>query len=148
MIQPGLVESNGDLLIVVKILDVLTTEDDSDESDTDDLPPLLSYFRVARFEVFKVEVSDALRVTRLSNLDDQTLFIDGQDSKSIAAGENFNKNCIYFVEDAGGYNVDGWKKNIISRESGVFHLYDGKVERWFPSLDLKGRFLTFGFFQI
>ncbi|XP_007041631.2 PREDICTED: putative F-box protein At4g22660 [Theobroma cacao] len=133
---PYLVESNGDLLIVLKILDALITEDeDQDDDDEDNVEPIFSYCRIATFEVFKVEASDdTLWLTRLSNLDDQTLFIDGVDSLSLP-GENFSKNCIYFLEDSFGYTAEGWKP-IISRESGVFYLHDGRIERSLPSLDL------------
>lgn len=127
-----MVESNGELLIVVKILEVLTVEDYVSESDNP--PPLFSSFRVERFQVFKVEASDhkVLHVTRLNNLDNRTLFIHGEDSLSITGGgENFSKNCIYFLEDENGHH-----SNMISRESGVFHLDDGRIERLFPSLDL------------
>ncbi|XVF68063.1 hypothetical protein PTKIN_Ptkin10aG0173100 [Pterospermum kingtungense] len=153
---PYMVESNGELLVVVKILGVSIVEDDSstdqtdssDETDADDLSPsLLSYFRVERFEVFKVEASDTLAVTRLSTLDDRTLFIDGVDSLSITAGENFSKNCIYFLEDGFEYNSD-WRVEpiMISRESGVFHLDDGRIERSFPSLDVIKRDRNLWFF--
>ncbi|XWS40280.1 hypothetical protein CRYUN_Cryun18bG0127300 [Craigia yunnanensis] len=139
-----MVESNGELLIVIKILDLLRAEDYTEEIDINNLP-LFSYFRVARFEVLKVEASDTLSVTRLSNLDDQTLFIDGKDSHSIA-DENFSKNCIYFLEDSLSYDAFGWKPNIISRESGVFHLDDGRIERWLPSLDIVKGFHNRWFF--
>ncbi|XVF68067.1 hypothetical protein PTKIN_Ptkin10aG0173500 [Pterospermum kingtungense] len=135
---PYMVESNGELLIVVKILDGSIFEEyDSNEEIDDDLPPpKLSYFRVQTFEVFKVEASDTLRVTRLSNLNGRTLFIDGVNSLSLVAGENFSENCIYFLEDGFGHDAHGWKPDMMSRESGVFHLDNGRIERWFPSSDL------------
>ncbi|XVF68058.1 hypothetical protein PTKIN_Ptkin10aG0172600 [Pterospermum kingtungense] len=148
--NPYMVESNGELLVVVKILDVSTLEDDTSDDDDDetDDTPLLSCFRVERFEVFKVEANDTvLHVTRLNNLNDRTLFIDGEDSLSITtAGENFSKNCIYFLEDGFGHCFHGWKPNMISRESGVFHFDNGRIERWFPSLDLANRPCNWWFF--
>ncbi|KAK6253958.1 hypothetical protein QUC31_015678 [Theobroma cacao] len=128
MVIPYLVDSNGELLLVLKILD-----DKGDHNDELQTP----YYRVATFEVFKVEASDTLCLTRLSNLDDQALFVDGVDAISFT-GENCSRNCIYFLEDSFLYTDQG-PKPISSPRSGVFYLNDGKIERFFPDENIAHR---------
>ncbi|XP_021286405.1 uncharacterized protein LOC110418105 [Herrania umbratica] len=131
MVIPYLVNSNGELLLVLKILD-----DKGDEGDHNDQLQT-PYYRVVTFQVFKVEASDALCLTRLSNLDDQTLFVDGVDAVSLP-GENCSRNCIYFLEDSFVY-TDRGPKPISSPRSGIFYLNDGKIERLFPDENIANR---------
>ncbi|OMO79975.1 hypothetical protein CCACVL1_13246 [Corchorus capsularis] len=133
-INYGLVESNGEILVVDKIEDAIMKIPEHVDHDDEPEDP---YFRIARFEVSKLEASDdALWLTKLSNLNDQTLFNDAVNLVSMpATGRNFGKNCVYFLDNPVSYMQQGWEPAAFSRESGVFYLKDGRIERPFPSLE-------------
>ncbi|WRX14624.1 F-box domain - like 10 [Theobroma cacao] len=128
---PYLVDSNNELLLVVKILD-----DKVDEGDQED-EPQIPYYRVATFRAFKVEASDTVCLKRLSSLEDQTLFIDGMDIVSLPC-ESFSKHCIYFLEESSVY-ADESRKATTYPQSGVFYLNDGRIEHSFPCGDITRR---------
>ena len=97
---------------------------------------LLNYYLVARFEVSKIQTADTMCITRLSSLGNQSLFVGG--GVSVAGNFNeFDKNCIYFAEDA-DYSITN-EYPLVSREAGVFYLDDGSLKRSFPSIKTEKR---------
>ncbi|XVF68082.1 hypothetical protein PTKIN_Ptkin10aG0174500 [Pterospermum kingtungense] len=82
-------------------------------------------------EVFKVQKTDIMRRTRLSSPGKQTLFVGG--GVSMAGNfDEFDKNCIYFVEDL-DYNRTS-EHPLVSREAGVYFLDHGSIKRSLPSI--------------
>lgn len=93
------------------------------------------YKKLIRFEVFKIDpISSAtMRFTKLNSLDNQTLCVSKPStslSVPVAAGDDdigiLKKNCIYFVDDS------NYVPNP-SRESGMFQLEDGRIQRFIPT---------------
>ncbi|XVE48737.1 hypothetical protein DITRI_Ditri01bG0026100 [Diplodiscus trichospermus] len=119
-----LVEStNGELLLIKRICDEYQSIAD------------LNYLKTRSFYVFKLNQSSG-QWHRLYNIDDQVLFISYSGSSSLSANHfaGVQRNSIYFVED-----IDYGEKYacpILSRESGIFYLQDGRIERSFPSINL------------
>ncbi|XVF82225.1 hypothetical protein PTKIN_Ptkin16aG0028200 [Pterospermum kingtungense] len=83
------------------------------------------------FYLFKMDSRTGLW-RRLYNIDDQVLFISSRGSESVSAKDfaRFKGNCIHFAEDAEYRRVieKQWFE-IFSRDSGVFYLEDGRIEK-------------------
>ncbi|XVE67314.1 hypothetical protein DITRI_Ditri08aG0150800 [Diplodiscus trichospermus] len=95
---------------------------------------LLEYYSVARFEVLKIETTDAMRITRLSNVGDRSLFI-GRFSVAGNYEGIFDKNCIYFVD---GINDDSnGEYPLICREAVDFNIDDESIKGSFPSIKIE-----------
>ncbi|XVF45679.1 hypothetical protein PTKIN_Ptkin02bG0226700 [Pterospermum kingtungense] len=83
------------------------------------------------FYLFKMDSRTGLW-RRLYNIDDQVLFITSRGSASVSAKDfaRFKGNCIHFAEDAEYHRVieKQWFE-FFSRDSGVFYLEDGRIEK-------------------
>ncbi|KAJ4844488.1 hypothetical protein Tsubulata_006324 [Turnera subulata] len=127
-----LVECNKDLLLVCRNYSGVTS----------DSTPGLFYFKTSKFEVV------GLNPTGNYSLEDQVVFLARKSSVSSISARHSNgmgRNCIYFLDDAeyGYMDYMGhvpypdetiYHPNVV-RESGVFNLDNGKIERMFPSLN-------------
>lgn len=133
-ILPYLVESSqGELLIVHKIMDTVFSDGEDEEAAEGE--GVMIYKKLIRFEVFKIDPisSDTMRFTKLNSLDNQTLCVSKPStslSVPVAAGDDdigiLKKNCIYFVDDS------NYVPNP-SRGSGMFQLEDGRIQRFIPT---------------
>ncbi|GLT72740.1 hypothetical protein SLA2020_446470 [Shorea laevis] len=136
----NLVESDGELLMVVNVVDVHFTEfGESEEEDEDDEEegwgwgPVLwefVYYKTRTFEVFKI---GTVPFTRVRSVGDKMLFVSQGESLSVSAADfkGFSGNLIYFLEH-NDYSFEDFDPKV-SRESGVFYLDDERIERSFPS---------------
>jgi hypothetical protein len=137
----NLVESDGELLMVVGFVDVhftLTVDDDDDgggfddgeeeEYEEEDIGFCFVYFKTSNFGVYKVGCS-----TKLTSIGDKMLFLSKGESVSVSAADfkGYSGNLIYFLED-GDFRFEDHDP-IVARESGVFYLDDERIERSFLS---------------
>lgn len=140
----NLVESDGELLMVVTFVDVhftVTVRDDDgggDEEDDDDGDEeeyeeedggfCFVYFKTSNFGVYKIGCS-----TKLTSVGDKMLFLSKGESVSCSAADfkGYSGNLIYFLEDD-DYSFEDHDP-IVTRESGVFYLDGERIERSFPS---------------
>ncbi|XVF45677.1 hypothetical protein PTKIN_Ptkin02bG0226500 [Pterospermum kingtungense] len=86
------------------------------------------------FYVFKMDSSSG-EWHRLYNIDDQVLFISSRGSESVSAKDvaGVKRNCIYFAEDAEYRKViEARWSGLSPRDSGVFYLEDGRIEKSLP----------------
>ncbi|KAK9012716.1 hypothetical protein V6N11_040754 [Hibiscus sabdariffa] len=122
---PCLLESNGQLLMVTQILDAISTHREEEN--------LLRYLQAADFQIFKIQTTeDALCLTSLPHLDNQSLFLGIGDCLALNNPDKFHKNCIYFLQLLDYENDLTWP--YVCREAGVYHLDDGSIKRCLPSI--------------
>ncbi|KAI9181448.1 hypothetical protein LWI28_015097 [Acer negundo] len=171
ILKSYLVESNGELLIIHKILNdicvIIGGDEDEDgvgngnedyefgennnhehdhhhhdddehdhnegnsDSDDNDYVDHFQVTQLSKFEIFRIgdpNSSDIDHVaTRLHSLDNRTLFVAERGSISIpltSLDDGLKRNCIFFLDDSSHHNL--------SRDSGVFYIEDGRIERSFP----------------
>ncbi|KAL9415611.1 hypothetical protein AB3S75_043830 [Citrus x aurantiifolia] len=135
MIASYLVESDGELLIVYKIENFMKTvlligeeEEEEEEEEEDEF----TYNPVIGFEVAKInhDPSGTMRLTRVNSLGERVLFVTRSSSLSVPATNGLGNNCIFFVDDSD--IMEHSYHPHASRESGIFYLDDGRIERPFP----------------
>ncbi|KAK3195656.1 hypothetical protein Dsin_026966 [Dipteronia sinensis] len=148
-----LVESNDEFLIVHKILnDIRVIIGDEDEDEDEDgvgngnedhevkaiaiamtmtilITSKFQVTQLSKFEIFHIVDPNSSNIhvaTRLHSLDNRTLFVAERGSISIplTSLDGLKRNCIFFLDDSSRHNL--------SRDSGVFYIEDGRIERSFP----------------
>ncbi|KAF8411165.1 hypothetical protein HHK36_003708 [Tetracentron sinense] len=120
IMQKYLVEGlSGELLLVLKHMDLV---------DNEDLSDYCHY--TSHFEVFKLEMNSRKWI-EVKSLGEQTLFLGENSSMSLSAPEfpECRKNCIYFTDDY----LEGWLGECGCFDMGIFSLEDGKIEPYYPN---------------
>ncbi|MBA0865966.1 hypothetical protein Goshw_016711 [Gossypium schwendimanii] len=123
---PYLVEANGQLLVVTKICDTISTwdyhDDNNDNDDNNYVTSLLMNFQVATFQITKIQTTadDTLHMTGLTDLGNQSLFLGAGDCLAVENCDKFDKNCIYFLHDK-DYS-SGKEYPLVSREASVYNV--------------------------
>ena len=112
-------------------------EEEGEEEEEDRLFRF-TYFKTKGFEIFKLNPNSG-KMEKLTSLDDQVLFvasIGGSLSLPVRNMDGLKGNCIYFAATTLQTFLQRYMN--ISRESGVFYLEDGRIERCFPSITFPG----------
>ncbi|KAJ4721035.1 F-box protein [Melia azedarach] len=138
-VKSYLIESDGELLIVHKTNNEIKSFSVDDGNGQLVIPRVIrfEYSQANRFIVFKIDdLIGSMRRTRLDNLENQILFVAESGSLCVAARDikiGF-KNCVFFLGDLNylNSNVNTNRDPYVYRESGVFYLEDGRIERTFP----------------
>ncbi|XP_050233481.1 uncharacterized protein LOC126681969 [Mercurialis annua] len=122
-----LVESHGELLIVDRVSDGLSYDDDVQSFE---------YAKTKQFEIFKmVNGSASKSMCKLRN--DQIVFMGGRGPCVSLSAKDFNDkvkgNCIHFLDE---YDVFDFfdLPPFVSRESGICCLDDGRITRCYPTI--------------
>ncbi|KAB1223260.1 hypothetical protein CJ030_MR2G002425 [Morella rubra] len=117
-------------------------EEEADEELLEVLFHSFFYQSTTKFEVFKIDCSSGnLLVSNVDSLGDRMLFVSTSSSSiSLSARdfEGFSGNCIYFLADK-NYDFSRFRP-FVCRESGIFYLQNGRIERTFPSIPLPTQF--------
>ncbi|KAE8008846.1 hypothetical protein FH972_005319 [Carpinus fangiana] len=137
-LESHLVESDGELLIVSALMNILfSIFHAEDEEEDEDRSLDFIYSKTTKYQVFKIGWSTST-FTRVASIGDKMLFVSQSESSSLSAPyfNGFSGNQIYFSEDSIDYYGLDAPTPLVCQESGVFYLDDDRIERSFPSINL------------
>ncbi|KAK1558348.1 hypothetical protein Q3G72_001374 [Acer saccharum] len=105
--------------------------DDEHDHNDDDYVDHFQVTQLSKFEIFHIGDPNSSYIdhvaTRLHSLDNRTLFVAERGSISIpltSLDDGLKRNCIFFLDDS--------SRDNLSRDSGIFYIEDGRIERSFP----------------
>ncbi|KAJ4722823.1 F-box protein SKIP23-like [Melia azedarach] len=137
-----LVESTkGDVMLVVRFIGELVTEDDEAVHEEDllteeDTHPLVCPYKTLLFHVYKLDF-DQKKWTEVDNLGDEALFLGGNHSISVSVSSSVLEyyckgNSIYFTDDY----WDRMNEDYLygGHDMGVFSLEEDKVQPFYEEL--------------
>ncbi|KAG8650511.1 F-box protein SKIP23 [Manihot esculenta] len=133
--QSYLVESSGDLLLVMRYVGNFVNQEGEPVDETyllsdEDTQPLVCPYQTLMFHVYKLDYNEQKWV-EVDNLKNEALFLGGNHSMSLSAQEfsGFERNCIYFTDD--NWNLMNGDYLYGGHDFGKFSLEDKTVKPFY-----------------